>query len=115
MAAVAGARALRTAAQVAHQATSAALEYVLGDVVVAGPREAAGVVRAEDVQGRLVGARAQREDETREEEVAAVRSAVPAHAQRVLEESESGLVGADVHGVHEGRVAVGALVGEQLT
>jgi len=91
VAAVAGARALRTAAQVAHQATSATLEYVLGDVVVAGPREAAGVVRAEDVEGRLVGARAQREE---------------------LEESESGLVSADVHGIHEGRVAVGALVGE---
>ncbi len=112
MAAVAGARALRTAAQVAHQATSAALEYVLGDMVVAGPREAAGVVRAEDVQGRLVGARAQREDKAGEEEVAAVRSAIPAHAQRELEESESGLVSADVHGIHEGRVAVGALVGE---
>jgi hypothetical protein len=72
---VAGARTLRAAAQVADESAGAALEDVLGDVVVARPGEAARVVGAEDVEGRLVGARAQREHQVGEQEVARVAEA----------------------------------------
>lgn len=48
------ARTLGTTAQVADERTRATLEYVLGDVLIARPRERARVIRAERVERRLI-------------------------------------------------------------
>lgn len=64
--------ALRTTAQVSNKSASSALEYVLCNVLVTGPRERTRVVRAERVERRLIEARVNREEHVGEVEIAAV-------------------------------------------
>lgn len=117
---VACARTLRATAQVAHESARATLEYVLRDVVLAGPRETARVVRAKHEQWRLVGARAQWEYHACEEQIASVirllmqEGHLGSHAQRRVQDVHGGVVGAQVHRVHERRGAVCVLVRQEL-
>ena len=57
MALVTNTGALSAAAQRLSEAACSAFEDILVDVLRAGPREAAGVVAADDVEGRAVGRR----------------------------------------------------------
>lgn len=69
---VTDASALGATAEIADERARLALEYVLRDVVVACPRETARVIRAENVERRLVESGADGIDHVGEEEISLV-------------------------------------------
>ena len=106
---VAHSGALGTTAEAICEAAGPALEDVLVDVLGASPGEAAGVVAANDVQGRVVGGRPVGVHHGHQGLLLGlgVVGRLLGHLLGGVKQDQGGGVGPVGHGRHEGRVALG--------